>query len=282
MKHYEYIRINYNHLLNGDSDTGNRTERCYRSDELGDSPSSCDLTVENEDGVLKYHCFSASCPCSGRVEVSRKGQVQQQRGNVPVRNKRGIHERADSTLSHLVQTLPRPCIEYLESNNVTPRDAIRNGLRYDPVGGRLVFPVQIDGLPRGYIYRSVGTGDASKLPSKWLRQKGFKGAIIPFKGNGTTVYFVEALTSALHMKQITDSPVLAMLSIMFDEGKRSNTRKWLKTQGITSIVILPDPDVSQRMCIKLKKELTLDGFKVSVKRVKQKPRYCSKEELLNE
>lgn len=273
MKHYEYIRINYDHLSEGDSDTGSNTERCYRTDELGDNPSRCDLTVTNEDGILKYHCFSASCPCSGRTDTGTKvwnGRPAKKR--IPV-------QKFASDLP-LVQNLPRRAVEYLEANNVSPANALDSGMRFDPIEHRLVFPVEISGMPRGYVYRNIRQDDSDVRPRKWIRMKGFKGATIPFEGKGDTCYFVEALTSALFLKEHTDAPVLAMLSIMFDESKRTNTRKWLRLQGVKNIVIMPDPDVSQTILIKLKRELTRDGFNIRVVRNKSKPRFCTPEQLL--
>lgn len=275
MKHYEYISINYDHLSDGDSESGCCSGRCYRSDELGEQPSRCDLTVTKEDGVILYHCFSASCPCSGRVgtgiKVSHGGHAK----------KRPAVQKLASSLP-LVQTIPRRAVEYLEANNVSVAYAVGCGLRYDPIEHRLVFPVEISGMPRGYIYRNIGQHVDGEVERKykWIRMKGFKGATIPLEGEGDTCYFVEALTSALFLKERTTSHVLAMLSIMFDDEKRKHARRWLRERGIKHVVVLPDPDVSREMCIKLKRELTRDGFKVSIRQLDKKPRFCNIKEIL--
>lgn len=287
MKEYEYIQLNYNHLLDGQSERGSLSEGCYRVDECGESPSGCDLHVTRDGNKLLYNCFSSSCACAkangarGCVTGDARSKAFTKDRDVrrPLKSSSGKEYVVPRSA---ISTFPRHCLKYLEDNNVTRGDAIRSGMLWDTESEKLIFPLNNTGKD-GYVYRVLrerndaegkGTGDYIKA-TKWLRQ--FEKLSLPhFKGEGKTLYVVESLMSALAIKG-KGFPATALLGINIDDVKLRELRRIYALGKYESIELLPDPDVARINCLRANRKLNQNVGKCNWRKLSDKARYVLEE-----
>lgn len=278
MKPHDYIQINYNNLLEGDSRRGSVSDGCYRADVSGDTPAKCSMEVSRKGNWLIFNCLSASCQC-GKVSnkcVPISGK--------PVRRSKEERDRDRAVPNYViprgaVSALPRHCVRYLEENNVSSAYARSRGMCWDAERQRIIVPLHPDGQ-KGYVFRKIeartnpqddGTSSYIKRTG-WIRH--FPKITLPFyEGEGDTVYIVESILSAMALAE-RGLGAIASLGIIFDESKIRQVRALAREHKFKNIVLLPDPDVSFKMGNSVLRKLKRAGVgNVSILRLSNKPRY---------
>lgn len=276
----EYIGDTYDGLIDGDCDRGSLNEGCYRVEVLGESPSGCDLHVEREGDILRYNCFSASCPCRGSIRTGKGA-----RHATGARGGRGSTNRASRQDARILEArrifrgcvrhLPKLCVEYLERNNIPRAYAENAGVLWNEAKGSIVIPLCNTGTSEELLVREIRERPSEQgvqRGAKWLNYVG-AGAIYSIVGvNSPTLVVVEAPTSAMAIHSELGVGAIATLGSNICDTKLDSIVEVAKEYE--KVLFLPDSDISREKAREVKKMLTSKGIRCIVKRVKSKPRHC--------
>ena len=280
MNTHDYIKRNYHSLSNGESANGSGTGRCFRADVLGDAPARCDLGVVREGNILKYNCFSASCTCRGIATLEGRRSMSIRKADRT--NDDGDRKTIDFPVD-AIHHLPRYCVKYLEDNNVSSGYARSFGACFSRRKNALIIPIS-DGVRRdGFIIRRIdgdgiqeSQGAGYCLKSKWYRFTDV--TCLPFfNAKGNVLYIVESVLSAMAMNEKLGVPVVATLGVNIDSSKLKAIKTIWERGAYDNICFIPDPDVSKKKKIYLKKLLTNNVGRCIVKTLSNKPRYVLEE-----
>lgn len=271
----EFIADSFDQLSDGDVDRGNLSRGCYRVEVGGEHPTGCDLHVKREGDIIRYNCFSASCPCSGSVRVGKGTRNTNGTGGRPKPTERISREswrvlEARRILRGSVRHLPKLCLEYLARNNISRADAENVGMLWNDAEKQIVIPISSSGVSEELLVRNIGEQSTTK--KKWMNYVEPSTTYMsksPVHSN--ILLIVEAPTSAISVSSSVHCDVLASLGTNFCDGKLKNIVDI--ASSYEKVLFIPDGDVEREKVREIKKRLTKAGINVTVKRVETKPRY---------
>ena len=261
----EWVQSNFSTVSEGAVLRGNPKTRCYRSQVSGTIPKACDLNVTRKDGVILFHCYSASCECSGAC-----GSRGRATNHVNVDRERDTRE----------YQLPNDCIPYIpegnrewfETTNIPKRESYRNGVGFSKQSNGIVFKASDERKEYGYLTRKMGGY------VKWHKQLQ-EGAISTYKGgDDNTLIIVEAVTSALAITLTLNYNTMAILGSGITTPQIPNIYNYILDNKIDTVYLMLDPDVCNSKISKTKRILlTKCGVRVKVVKLIDKPRYVLSE-----